>query len=120
MPEQRATPERDVFNSDCPARAIFEHITSRWATLIITALHEGPMRFYELRDLIGGISEKMLSQNLRRLVEDGLIERTVTPSTPPMVSYELTVMGRDLAAPLYELRMRIGAHFRARAETSEG
>ncbi|WP_369332906.1 winged helix-turn-helix transcriptional regulator [Nonomuraea candida] len=59
----------DVFNSDCPGRTVFVHVTSRWGMLILAALRDGPLRFYLLRDRIGGISEKMLSQNLRDLVQ---------------------------------------------------
>ncbi|GAB3895484.1 hypothetical protein GCM10029964_075440 [Kibdelosporangium lantanae] len=73
----------DVYNNGCPGQMIVEHVTSRWAPLILTALGDGTMRFYELRDKIGGISEKVLSQKLRTLVRDGLVARTVEPSTPP-------------------------------------
>lgn len=98
------TPSRhDVFHSDCPAREIFDHVTSRWGMLILCALGTGPHRFYELRDRIGGISEKMLSQNLRILARDGLIERTVEPATPPRVSYTLTPLGAELATRLQGL-----------------
>ncbi|WP_158893730.1 winged helix-turn-helix transcriptional regulator [Amycolatopsis anabasis] len=96
-------PMGDLFNSECPGRVILEHITSRWATLILAALRCGPLRFFELREKIGGISEKMLSQNLRTLVRDGLISRTVEPYTPPRVSYELTDLGRGLTRPLQQL-----------------
>jgi DNA-binding HxlR family transcriptional regulator len=68
------------------------------------------MRFYELRTKIGGISEKMLSQNLRTLARDGLIIRTVEPSTPPKVSYALTGTGTGLTPPLWRLVEWIGRH----------
>src|SRR3982074_2915838 len=83
----------DLFTGKCPGRTIAEHVTSRWAPHIVSALRDGPLRFFELRDAIDGITEKMLSQKLRVLVRDGLIERTVVPSTPPQVSYELTELG---------------------------
>jgi DNA-binding HxlR family transcriptional regulator len=102
--------ESDVFNSECPARVIVEHITSRWAPLIVAALRDGPLRFFELREKIDGISEKMLSQKLRILVRDGLIERTVEPYTPPRVSYALTELGRGLSQPLQQLVDWISAH----------
>jgi len=55
------------------------------------------MRFHALRDTIGGISEKMLSQNLRLLIRDGLVQRDVEPTTPPKVTYSLTPLGKELA-----------------------
>ncbi|MWK33398.1 transcriptional regulator [Actinomadura sp. J1-007] len=71
--------------------------------LILVALSDGPLRFYMLRDRIGGISEKMLSQTLRTLTRDGLIDREVEPTIPPKVSYSLTPVGRDLAGSLQKL-----------------
>ena len=93
----------DAFNNDCPGRMVFEHVTNRWGMLILAALGDGPLRFYLLRDRIGGISEKMLSQNLRELVRDGLIERDVEPTAPPRVTYSLTPLGRELAEHLNTL-----------------
>ncbi|GAA4540778.1 winged helix-turn-helix transcriptional regulator [Amycolatopsis samaneae] len=95
-----ATPVGDVFNSVCPGRMIVENLTGRWVTLILAALGDGPRRFYELRDKIDGISEKVLAQKLRTLVRDGLVERTVEPSTPPKVSYALTDLGHGVLRPL--------------------
>lgn len=100
----------DVFTDDCPGREIVEHITSRWAPLIVAALRGGSLRFFELRETLDGISEKVLSQKLRVLVRDGLIERTVEPSVPPKVSYELTKLGHGLSEPLQQLVNWIGAH----------
>jgi len=92
-----------VFDEDCPSRLVLNHVASRWGTLIVSALRQGPLRFHALRDRIGGISEKMLSQTLRQLVEDGLVERTVEPTTPPRVSYELTPLGGELAGHVQAL-----------------
>jgi len=105
MQADRGVPDAvsDVFNSDCPGRTVLDHVTSRWGLLILASLREGPQRFYELRDRIGGISEKMLSQNLRILGRDGLIAREVEPALPPKVSYRLTPMGAELAVPLQSL-----------------
>jgi DNA-binding HxlR family transcriptional regulator len=100
----------DVFATDCPGREILDHVTTRWATLILGALAERSMRFYELRSKIGGISEKMLSQNLKTLVRDGLVTRTVEPSVPPKVSYCLTGTGSELTGVLWSLVTWIGAH----------
>ncbi|WP_406630267.1 winged helix-turn-helix transcriptional regulator [Amycolatopsis sp. WGS_07] len=99
----------DAFDSECPGRAVLNHVCSRWGTLILLSLRERPARFYELRDTIGGISEKMLSQNLRTLTRDGLIRREVEPDTPPKVTYSLTELGRELATPLQGLLDWVGA-----------
>ncbi|TQJ00709.1 HxlR family transcriptional regulator [Amycolatopsis cihanbeyliensis] len=104
--------EGDAFNADCPGRTVLNHVTSRWGTLILVSLSEGPMRFSTLRDRIGGISEKMLAQNLRVLARDGFVERTVEPSTPPKVSYALTELGTEVTFYLHGLmgwiRSRVG------------
>jgi DNA-binding HxlR family transcriptional regulator len=97
------TPVGDVYNNGCPGQMIVEHVTSRWAPLILTALGDGPMRFFEVRDKITGLSEKVLSQKLRTLVRDGLVSRTVEPTTPPQVTYALTSLGSGLEARLQEL-----------------
>jgi DNA-binding HxlR family transcriptional regulator len=85
------------FTPDCPGREVFNHITSRWALLILAGLGNGPMRFHLLRDRVGGISEKMLSQTLKVLVRDGLVRRSVEPTVPPQVSYALTEVGAELS-----------------------
>jgi len=87
-----------------------DHVTSGWATLILASLVAGPHRFSELNAKIGGISEKMLSQNLRTLVRDGLVKRTVTPTVPPQVSYGHTPLGADLTVQLWGLVSWIGNH----------
>ncbi|MFI9405800.1 winged helix-turn-helix transcriptional regulator [Nocardia sp. NPDC052316] len=96
-------PQRDVFDSDCPARTVLDKLTSRWGVLILSALRCGPMRFHALRDHIGGISEKMLSQNLRTFTNYGQVARTVEPTTPPQVTYALTPMGIEVAEQLHGL-----------------
>jgi DNA-binding HxlR family transcriptional regulator len=87
----------DPFTADCPGREIFNHVTSRWALLILASLSVGPMRFHVLRDRVDGISEKMLSQTLKTLCRDGLVYRSVEPTVPPQVTYELTHIGLELA-----------------------
>jgi DNA-binding HxlR family transcriptional regulator len=86
----------DVFDSDCPSRAILDHITSKWAVLVLAALQQGPLRFSALRRTIGGVSEKMLAQTLRTLESDGFLHREVAPTTPPQVTYSLTALGAEL------------------------
>jgi DNA-binding HxlR family transcriptional regulator len=100
-------PRYEVFHTDCPARDMVDHVTSRWGIWVLISLRSGDLRFFELRDSIRGISEKMLSQTLRGLVEDGLVWRHVEPTTPPQVSYGLTEFGRDVGEPLTDLFDRI-------------
>ncbi|WP_327141577.1 winged helix-turn-helix transcriptional regulator [Nocardia sp. NBC_01327] len=98
----------EVFHTDCPARDVLDHITSRWGVWVLISLRGSDLRFYELRESIRGISEKMLAQTLRALVQDGLVWREVEPTTPPQVTYGLTPFGRDIGEPLEELFDRIG------------
>ncbi|MDX3853687.1 helix-turn-helix domain-containing protein [Streptomyces sp. AK02-01A] len=97
----------DVFHTDCPARDVVDHVTSRWGIWVLISLRSGSLRFYELRESIQGISEKMLAQTLRALVQDGLVWREVEPTAPPQVTYGLTEFGRDVGEPLTELFDRI-------------
>ncbi|GGR10825.1 winged helix-turn-helix transcriptional regulator [Streptomyces netropsis] len=97
----------DVFHTDCPARDVVDHVTSRWGIWVLISLRSNDLRFYELRESIQGISEKMLAQTLRALVQDGLVWREVEPTTPPQVTYGLTEFGRDVGEPLTELFDRI-------------
>jgi DNA-binding HxlR family transcriptional regulator len=97
----------DVFHTDCPARDMVDHVTSRWGIWVLISLRGNDLRFYELRESIQGISEKMLSQTLRALVDDGLVWRKVEPTTPPQVTYGLTEFGREVSEPLTELFDRI-------------
>lgn len=97
----------EVFHTDCPARDVVDHVTSRWGIWVLISLQSNDLRFYELRESIHGISEKMLAQSLRTLVRDGLVWRQVEPTTPPRVTYGLTEFGRDVGEPLAELFGRI-------------
>ncbi|MEU9415816.1 helix-turn-helix domain-containing protein [Streptomyces sp. NPDC051000] len=97
----------DVFHTDCAARDVVDHVTSRWGIWVLISLRSNSLRFYELRESIQGISEKMLAQTLRALVQDGLVWREVEPTTPPQVTYGLTEFGRDIGEPLTELFDRI-------------
>ncbi len=90
----------DVLHADCPAREVLTHLTGRWAVLVLTALSAGPRRYYELRRAVDGVSDKMLSATLRTLVVDGLLDRTVTPGSPPQVTYALTGLGRSASDAL--------------------
>ncbi|MEW2293063.1 helix-turn-helix domain-containing protein [Streptomyces sp. NPDC006743] len=97
----------EVFHTDCPAREMVDHVTSRWGVWVLIALRSKDLRFYELRNSIQGISEKMLTQTLRALVQDCLVRREVEPTTPPQVTYGLTEFGRYVGEPLTDLFNRI-------------
>ena len=88
--------EADLRRADSLAREIFSDVANKWALLIIEALGEDTLRFSELRNEIEGISHKMLTQNLRMLERNGLVEREVHPTVPPRVEYTLTGPGRAL------------------------
>jgi len=90
----------DVMNEQCPSRKVLDRIADKWTALIIYALADGTHRYTELQHRIGGISQKMLTQTLRSLEDDGLVDRKVYPVVPPMVEYSLTPLGRTLIEPL--------------------
>lgn len=86
-----------VLARDCPSREILNHVCSRWGVLVLVVLLDGMHRFSELRRKIGGVSEKMLSQTLQSLEQDGFVDRTALPVVPPHVEYRLTAMGEEVA-----------------------
>jgi len=90
----------NVYDSNCPTRAVLDRIADKWTILVLGLLGNGPRRFSSLQREIDGISQKMLTQTLRGLERDGLIRRTVYPEVPPHVEYDLTVMGRTLFEPI--------------------
>jgi DNA-binding HxlR family transcriptional regulator len=83
-----------------PVTEILQLIGDKWTVLVVRSLHEGPMRFSEIRRDIPAVSQRMLTLTLRNLERNGLVKRTVTPSIPPRVDYELTRLGRSLEVPL--------------------
>lgn len=83
-----------------PMADVLGRMGSKWTIHILIALFQGPMRFGDLKRHVAGISQKMLTQTLRELEQDGLVTRTVTPLIPPRVDYELTPMGMELQGPL--------------------
>ncbi|NUK08448.1 helix-turn-helix transcriptional regulator [Streptomyces lunaelactis] len=93
----------DVFSRQCPSRGTLEDVTGRWGSLTLGALHEGTLRFNELRRRVDGVSEKMLSQTLHALERDGLVRRDAQPTNPPRVDYELTALGRQVSERLLTL-----------------
>lgn len=92
-----------VFDTQCEGHQLLEKISNKWSILIIYALTQGQKRYSDLKQLIVGISPKMLVQNLRNLERLGLIKRVIFPTVPPRVDYELTPLGESLAQPLASL-----------------
>ena len=91
-------------STNCRAVAdVLARVGDKWTVMVVAFLAGGPMRFNELRRTIGGISQRMLTLTLRGLERDGLVTRTVTPSIPPRVDYELTKLGRSLLEPITAL-----------------
>ncbi|CAM3656257.1 helix-turn-helix domain-containing protein [Micrococcus luteus] len=91
------------YEQGCPTRHILDRIGDKWTVLIVGALGDESLRFSELRRRIEGISQKMLTQTLRALEEDGLVTRTVYAEVPARVEYRLTEAGHSLRAPLQAL-----------------
>ncbi|HEY0178706.1 MAG TPA: helix-turn-helix domain-containing protein [Dokdonella sp.] len=100
----------DVFLADCPARKVLGLLAEKWTLLIVHALSERTYRTAELRRRIGGISEKMLIQALRRLEQHGLVARTHYAEVPPRVEYALTPLGFSLSGVVRELDRWVEAH----------
>lgn len=107
----QAKVEYNAFLAGCPSRQLLDRISDKWVVLILCALggDDGPgrpdgthadapkaMRYSEISRLVAGVSQKMLTQTLRSLERDGLVTRTVTPTVPVTVSYELTDLGLSL------------------------
>ena len=94
----------DAFLATCPARKLLARISDKWVSLVLAALADGPCRYNDLARKIAGVSQKMLTQTLRTLERDGLVSRTVTPSVPVRVDYELTALGHSLLDPIKHLK----------------
>jgi DNA-binding HxlR family transcriptional regulator len=96
---QRRERERAAYNAyvaSCPSRQVLDALSDKWVTLVLTALADGPMRYSKLARTVAGVSQKMLTQTLRALERDGLLTRTITPSVPVRVDYELTPLGHSV------------------------
>ncbi|MEO3872159.1 helix-turn-helix domain-containing protein [Nonomuraea sp. B12E4] len=89
--------------ADCEVRQILDRIADKWSLLVIALLDRQSLRFTELRRAIDGVSQRMLTRTLRHLERDGLVSRTVHPTVPPRVDYELTPMGQTLHSTIRAL-----------------
>ena len=96
--------EADHDHGDCrKVGQILARVGDKWSVLIVMLLGDGPCRFNEMKRMIGGISQRMLTLTLRGLERDGLVTRTVYPTIPPRVDYALTPLGRSLLEPVMAL-----------------
>jgi DNA-binding HxlR family transcriptional regulator len=98
-PSHKHVPEESCI----AVREVLNRVGDKWSVLVVALLRDGPKRFTELRNSIEGISQRMLTLTLRGLERDGLIKRTVKPTIPPRVDYELTRLGRTLVDPILAL-----------------
>lgn len=104
-------PNDDSARAECLAVSeMLARIGDKWTVLVVELLEEGPMRFNEIRRTIPGISQRMLTLTLRQLERDGLVKRTVYPTIPPRVEYELTKLGRTLSEPITAIAAWVRQH----------
>src|SRR4051812_44771219 len=108
---EQARVEYDAFLRSCPTNQLLGRLSDKWVSLVVAALSAGPMRYSDLGRRIAGVSPKMLTQTLRTLERDGILSRTVTPSVPVRVDYELTPLGRSLAHLLTAVKEWAETHF---------
>ncbi len=93
----RNSPGYDVYSRHCPARLVLDRLADKWVLLVIGRLWDQAVRFNQLRRDVDGVSQKVLSQTLKKLERDGLVERRVYATVPVTVEYSLTALGRSLA-----------------------
>jgi DNA-binding HxlR family transcriptional regulator len=93
-------PQPNVLDQACESRQALDRIADKWSVLVVYALVDGPRRHGELLRTIEGVSQKMLTQTLRSMERDGLVERRVIGQIPPHVEYALTPLGQTLQEPL--------------------
>ncbi|GGG79117.1 winged helix-turn-helix transcriptional regulator [Paenibacillus radicis (ex Gao et al. 2016)] len=104
MTASAKTKQPDISLAVCGYSKVIEIISNKWTALVIYAIENGSIRYGEIERRIAGISKKMLTQTLRKLERDGIVQRHITPSVPPMVEYSLTLLGQTLLRPMRELR----------------
>ena len=103
-------PVTDAAIARCPVRDVLQRIGDKWSMLVLMMLASRQQRFGQLRRLIPDVSQRMLTQTLRNLQREGLIDRRVFPTNPPSVEYRMTELGRSLLPPLLGLARWAEAH----------
>lgn len=91
-----------IYRADCPSRVILDQIADKWSMLALTVLSE-PRRFNAIKRRLDGVTQRVLTQTLRRLERNGLVDRRILPVSPPGVEYSLTARGRSLQVPFAAL-----------------
>ncbi len=96
--------KHSLMNGECQkVSKILARVGDKWTVLIVMLLRDGPRRFSEIKRSVDGISQRMLTLTLKNLERDGMVTRTVFPTIPPRVDYELTPLGHSLSAPVISL-----------------
>lgn len=108
--ERSEYPPYGDYEADCPARMGVDLFGNSWLPVLVYMLRNGPLRHSDLLTSIGGISQKMLTQTLRRMERMTLVRRRRYAEAPPRVEYELTEAGRDLLQPIYALGAWVDRH----------
>src|SRR5476649_77162 len=88
------------FDANCPQRLLLDQLTEKWSMLVLIALDEGPLRFNAVKRQLVGVTQKALTQCLRRLERNGIVTRRVVPASPIAVEYAITPLGRSVQRPL--------------------
>lgn len=112
MPKTNLLAADGGFDQPCPIRDVLDRIGDQWSLLVLSALERGTKRFNELLRELGDISKQMLSLTLKRLEEDGFVERTVYAEVPPRVEYTLSPLGHSFLVPMRGLVDWANAHHR--------
>ncbi len=100
----------NTYAATCPTRMVLDRVADKWTVLVLGLLAESPHRFNELRRKIGGLSQKMLSQTLKTLERDGLVDRRAFATVPVTVEYSITPLGLTLARTVDGLRLWAETH----------
>jgi DNA-binding HxlR family transcriptional regulator len=101
-----SVPDSSLSPTDCKGLAdVLATIGDKWTIMVVGTLSKGPLRYNEIQRRVGGISQRMLTLTLKRLEIDGIVTRTLFPSVPPRVDYELTQLGQTLRAALVPLHL---------------
>jgi DNA-binding HxlR family transcriptional regulator len=108
---QVTTKDEHPLHEDCrKVSPVLAKVGDKWSVLIVMLLRDGPRRFNEIKRMVGGISQRMLTLTLKGLERDGMVTRTVFPTIPPRVDYELTDLGRSLSKPVQALGLWAQSH----------
>ena len=104
-------PEPELFTLNCPTQQILDIIADKWSVIVLYCLAYRPRRYNEIHRRIEGISQKVLTQTLRKLERHGMVERNVLSEMPPNVEYSLTILGQTLIEPLLAIAKWSREHF---------